>query len=172
MKDKQQVNFRGLTSVKKQKKAKNAWAAKKDKQTDMSDFDPITGEKIATTINNNNNVPTLPSRNNYVVKQKAKMEILADARKDQKKPTDLWEAAKQGTLGTTLGFLAGNVGELSRRHTGLLALGLGGIMTGMSLKKQLGNYNNEMAARETLLGQHTDRQKAYIAEIKNKYGIK
>jgi len=145
----------------KKKKKRNIFSLISAPDGSMSKFDPITGEKIANQVQNNN----------VLNQRKALMEIKADAIKGKKQPVDVWEAAKNGTLGTSTGFVLGNVLNASNRKKGLLSLGLGGLIAANDVRRQIGEYNNQMAAREALLGVNTGRKKAYMDNIKNKYNI-
>jgi hypothetical protein len=157
-----------LTSKKikpnKKDKKRNIFSilSKSNSSNNMSKFDPITGEKIAS-----NYIGNKPD----ISKKEALMEIKADAMKGRKNPVDLWEAAKNGTLGTSTGFVLGNLLNASNRTKGLLSLGLGGVIAANDIRRQVGDYNTQMAAREALLGKNTERKKAYINDIVKKYNI-
>jgi len=164
----------------KPKKKKTLWGYIKSNmpKIDFTKYDPITGEKIATQLpekkeENREATPASPAQSvadKVMRMRKAQFEAMADALKDKKQPVDLWDTAKAATLGTTAGFVASNALNLSRRKMGILSLGLGGIVGAMDVKKQIADYNSQMAARETLLNDHTDRQKAYLKYLKEKYG--
>jgi len=149
---------------------------------DLAKYDPVTGEKIALDSNLNNseqnvtgNVPSALSgrkqadKNDYYNLRKMKMETMADALQSRKQPVDLFEAVKNGTVGTTAGVAIGNILNTSNRAKGLLGLGLGGAIAAMDVNRQLRKYNNQMAAREALIGQPTDREKAYMKLLREKY---
>jgi hypothetical protein len=161
----------------KKKKKRNIFSliSSQNSSVDMSKFDPITGEKIANQIMQ----PQRPvaqqqpvNDRNEIMKREALMEIKADAIKGKKKPVDLWETAKNGTLGSTAGVVLGNLTNASNRTKGIISLGLGGIIAANDIRKQIADYNNQMAAREALSGNNTQRKKAYIESLKQKYRIK
>jgi len=149
---------------------------------DLAKYDPITGEKIALDSGSDNiqsgaqqNIPAALSgrrqinKNDYYNLRKIKMETMADALQSRKQPVDLFEAIKNGTVGTTAGVAIGNILNTSNRAKGLLGIGLGGAIAAMDVNRQLRKYNNQMAAREALIGQPTDREKAYMKLLKEKY---
>ena len=166
-------------TLNKPKKKKSFWAYIKSNlpKIDFTKYDPITGEKIASELptksekhSTSQQLPPAQTLEDRIMRmRKARFEAMADAMKTKKKPVDLWDTAKAATLGTTAGFVASNALNLSRRKMGILSLGLGGLVGAMDIKKQIADYNSQMAAREALLGDKTDREKAYMEYLREKY---
>ena len=145
---------------------------KKKKNPDFSHFDPDTGEKIANQLRNDlvKNNPNMTVRNNSSLSL-AKEEAIADAKKNQDKPIDWFHALKSGTVGTSGGFVLSQLAHLKGRKAGLISLGLGSAIGAMDMKRQLGNYNKQMAARELIAGKKTPRSIAYYENLKRKYNL-
>lgn len=140
---------------------------KKEKTpVDLSKFDPYTGDKIAQQIVPNN------TPNSFKDFNVAKQEVYADASRKQTSPIDWFHSLKAGTVGTSGGFVLSNLLKLEGRSQGLVSLGLGGLIAGLDAKRQLGNYNRQMAARELLANKKTPRSLAYYKLIKDKYNLK
>ena len=160
---------------------------KQKKKEDLSNFDPITGEKIAldtkTQPSKTTNSPIARSfqgqlridQNDFRKLMQRKLlaldEIKAEAKKGKSEPINKWDAIKSGTLGTTAGFVLGNLLNTSTRTKGLMSLGMGLGVAALDTRKQIADYNAQMAARETLLGIDTPRKKAYLENIKQKYKL-
>ena len=145
---------------------------KKKKGPDFSHFDPDTGEKIANQLRDElvQNNPTGNIRRNPSLSL-AKEEAITDARRGQDKPIDWFHALKSGTVGTSGGFVLSQLAHLKGRKAGLLSLGLGTAIGAIDMKKQLGNYNKQMAARELIAGKKTPRSVAYYENLKRKYNL-
>jgi hypothetical protein len=178
-----------ITKKNKKKKTTNILDVleKQKKKEDLSKFDPITGEKIALETNAQHsktiNSPIAKSfqgqqrinKDDFRKLMQRKLlaldEIKAEAKKGKSEPINKWDAIKSGTLGTTAGFLVGNLLDTTARRKGLLSLGMGLGVAALDTKKQMADYNAQMGARETLLGINTPRKKAYLNNVKNKYNI-
>lgn len=158
----------------KRKKGLMGILFKKKSSPDFSHFDPDTGEKVANQLRNelvnNNNKMNVPNSKNTSLSL-AKEEAMADARKGQSKPIDWFHALKAGTVGTSGGFVLSQLAHLKGRKAGLLSLGLGSAIGAMDMKRQLGDYNKQMAARELIAGKKTPRSIAYYKNMKSKYNL-
>lgn len=132
--------------------------------TDFSQFDPVSGDKIADSSHQLG---------------LAKMEALADAKKNRRSPGNKEETLKDAATGGSLSFLVGNsaITKDSSNMKSLTALrkkgliGLTGAMGAgiLSLRKQKSEYNKQQASRELLVGKETGRSSAYKEYLKNKY---
>lgn len=153
----------------------------KRKKIDFSRFDPETGEKIAQIRGlmpqNQSNQIQQPRYSikirpyvNYSPAQKLmRQEAMADAMRNQEKPIDWLHALKSGTVGTSGGFVLSQLLNQKGRIAGLMSLGLGGLIAGLDLNRQLYNYNKQMAARELIAGKLTPRALAYKEYLEQKY---
>jgi len=159
----QKENLSGMkiNSKKKKKSGVLKYLFAKDKDNvDLSGFDANTGDKVASLTHAD------------FAKQKAMMEVKADAARNQAEPVDKGQVLKDGATGASLSTLAGHVLLGDRTRTkGLIGLATGLGVGAISAKRQINDYNKQMAAREALVGQHTGREKAYLSGLKNKYGI-
>ena len=184
-------NLSGVELKPKNRKNKNgsniiSVLKKEEKKEDLSKFDPITGEKVAFEgmIQNkggSNSVTQGLKGNQRIDPEKYKGlmrrrlmavdEIKAEAKKGKTDPIDKWDAVKSGTIGTSAGFVLGNLLNTTARNKGLMSLGMGLGIAALDAKKQMSDYNSQMGARETLLGIDTPRKEAYLKNIKQKYKI-
>jgi len=138
------------------------------KKIDLSKFDPYTGEKVAD-VNTVNTKPQNSAVNTLVKSPTARYELNADANRHQTQPVDWFRSAKAGTVGATGAYVLGNLFNASRRTQGLASLAFGGLLAGMSAKRQLSNYNRQQAARELKANKITPRAKAYAELLNEKY---
>ena len=136
---------------------------KKQIKIDFSEFDTTTGEKEKKANSNQENY--------YTNKRLELMEAMADSKRDKDKPYDMFEIARDGTIGTGAGFAIGNLMGIGTKAKGALSLGLGALLAGFGAKKHKAEYNKEMAAREFLAGKRTAREEAYRQYLKQKYGV-
>jgi hypothetical protein len=133
-------------------------------KTDFANFDPTTGEKIASHE-----------------MSLAKMEAYADARQTRRSPSNKEETLKDAATGGSLAFLVGNsaISSNSKRIKALTSMrkkGLIGIAGALgagalSQRKQKSEYNRQQASRELLSGKHTGRSDAYHKQLSSKYNL-
>lgn len=156
--NKKQLN-NNVNKIEKKKSLISYLTNKTGPKIDFSKYDPVNGEKIAQMNSYNPNMAL------------AKQEELATARKKQEQPADWFHALKAGTVGTSGGFVASQLLGVKGRAAGLLSLGLGSAFAGMDVKKQVSNYNKQMAARELLTNKKTGRSEAYKNYLTSKYNL-
>jgi len=154
-----------IVNTKQNKKKK--YVINPNKKIDLSKFDPYTGEKVATPVLPMQNQPVSPD---VIKKRKLEaLELRADANRTQTQPVDWLHSAKSGTVGATGAYVLANLFNLKRRTQGLASLALGGLIAGLDAKRQISNYNRQMAAREVISGVNTPRAQAYTQMLRNKY---
>lgn len=163
------VNTKQTLDPKKDKKKSIFSYLTRKSKTDFSKFDPDTGEKIAFQNNTQTNPKVNKPFGNIKNLKLAKQEALADARQTKSQPVDWFHALKAGTVGTSGGFVASQLLGKSGRTAGLMSLGLGAAIAGLDTKRQLSDYNKQMAARELIAGKRTSRSKAYYNNLVSKY---
>lgn len=135
-------------------------------EPNFSNYDADTGDKVAgINMQNNNNFNSL----NKVNLRLAKEEILGDAHRNQTAPINWLHALKSGTVGTSGGFVLSQLTKVKGRLGGLMSLGLGTGVALADMKRQLSNYNRQMAARELIAGKRTARSNAYAKYLASKY---
>ena len=163
-------NVSSLNTKKKTKPKKSIlkYIFNKHRIADFSKFDPETGEKFANSVLIANSPAVLKNKNNPNLTL-AKQEIIADSLKDKESPIDWLHALKSGTVGTSGGFVLSQLLGKRGRIAGLMSLGLGGLIAGLDAKRQLYDYNKQMAARELLSKKRTPRSIAYAEYIRKKY---
>jgi len=128
--------------------------------TSFSDFDPITGEKVAKDDSSSKKESS---------KAMANMEMSADARKTKATPLDGVETLRDAATGGSLSFLTSSSLLKNNKIKGAIGLA-GAIGSGvLSAKKQMSDYNKQQGARETIAGKKSARSKAYADMINKKY---
>ena len=153
---------------------------KKKPKIDFAKFDPDTGDKIATiqgmnTLNQPQpitpkySISIRPFKRYTPIQKLRRQEAMADAMRSQEQPIDWLHALKSGTVGTSGGFVLSQLLNKKGRIAGLMSLGLGSIIAGLDLHRQLYKYNKQMAAREYLAGKLTPRALAYKKYLEEKY---
>ena len=159
-----------LLKYKEKKEAKPLPKKEKNKKLfnpSIENFDPVTGEKIAT----DNQQRIL-----------ANMEASSEAKNTKRAPYSKEETVKDAATGGSLSYLIGRTMNLrdskrlkfltsSRKH-GVLGLAAAGLAAGGSVKKQKSDYNRQQASREFISGKETGRSTAYKKYLATKYKIK
>ncbi len=132
------------------------------KSPSFSNFDPVTGEKVAEKTDGTQN-------------RLANMEASSAAKGTREAPSNTEETIKDigtgGALGT-VGAAAILPKKTSFKAKGIMATGIGLGAGFLSLRKQKNEYNKQQAARELLAGKPTGRSSQYKSYLEGKYKLK
>ena len=143
---------------------------KKTKSFDFTEFDPVTGDKVASVGKDDNTT---------VAKRMAVLHAVADARGRRTSPSNVEETLKDTATGGSIAYLLGramNFKDSKRfkfltgnKKEALFGLSTAGLASILSLRKQKNEYNKQMAARELLANKQTGRAQLYKKMLESKY---